>query len=71
MQPTLMRCRKYTSIQLINNLRGLQIEKSNILKRNRISEKDSIRSDFFFSMISNFGYNERARKYKKDSDKAQ
>ena len=48
MQPTPMSCHKYTSIQLMNNVRGLQIEKSNILKRNHISEKDSIRSDFFF-----------------------
>ena len=51
MQPTPMRCHKYTSFQLMNNLRGLQIEKSNILKRNHTSEKDSICSDFFFVQL--------------------
>ena len=50
MQPTPMRCHKYTSFQLMNNLRGLQIEKSNILKkRNHTSE--SICSDFFFVQL--------------------
>ena len=55
MQPTPMSCHKYTSIQLLNNPKDLQLEKSNIMKRNPTSEKDGICSNFYyFSIISNF-----------------
>ena len=62
MQPTPMSCHKYTSIQLLNNPKDLQLEKSNIMKRNPTSEKDGICSNFYyFSIISNFCHKDQGR----------